>query len=452
MFRHNTMKHLIYLFLFVIVSCTGANKVASSDSNENDTTADIEDEYAVEDYGVYRNETFDKNVKTVWLHKKSWNMSNPAINKEENETLKISFDKLGPDLGDYYYTIIHCDAEWKKSDLMQTQYIQGFFQDFIQSFKFSFNTYEQYIHYELEIPNKNMSFKLTGNYILKVFRDNDPEDAVFTRRFQVYENKIITRPDVKRPSNIQERNYKQEVDFELNLQDVVINDIKRDLKVVIQQNNRWDNAIYGLQPLFIRGNQLIYDYNSMENVFDGGNEYRFLDTRNLRYRGQKVQQIYLQNRSTNVYLFPEEKRRFKNYLFFEDLDGKFIVKNQFAVNDALEADYVHVNFALNYPQALTDGEIYVFGGLTDNLFLEDFKMTYNVLAKQYEVDALIKQGYYDYVFMFKKPLEEKGDITMLEGDHFQTENSYTITTYLRNQLCDCDLIIGHSTFKSNTGN
>ena len=185
------MKHLIYLFLFLVVSCTGANKFASSDSNENDTTADIEDEYAVEDYGVYRNETFDKNVKTVWLHKKSWNMSNPAINKEENETLKISFDKLGPDLGDYYYTIIHCDAEWKKSDLMQTQYIQGFFQDFIQSFKFSFNTYDQYIHYELEIPNKNMSFKLTGNYILKVFRDNDPEDAVFTRRFKCMKIKSL---------------------------------------------------------------------------------------------------------------------------------------------------------------------------------------------------------------------------------------------------------------------
>lgn len=448
------MKNTIYFLLLFFIACTGANKVVNNtdQKTEKSSTPIIEDEYAVADYGVYKDQTYDNAIKTVWLHKTTWNMSHPAIDKSQNEILQISFDHLGPNLGDYYYTVIHCDANWKKSDLMQVQYIQGFFQDFIQSFKFSFNTYEQFIHYELQLPNKNMNFKLTGNYILKVFKDNDPDNVAFTRRFQVYENKILTRPTVTRPSDLENRNYKQEIDFELNLQDVIIPNIQRDLKVVIQQNNRWDNAIYGLEPLFIRGNQLIYDYNSNENVFDGGNEYRFLDTRNLRFRGPKVQQIVLENRSTNVYLFPEEKRRFGNYIFWEDLDGKYIIKNQFAINDALEADYVHTHFALNFPQEMAGGDLYVFGGLTDNLFLEEFKMTYNTLAKQYEVDALVKQGYYDYVYMFKRKLEDKGDITLFEGDHFETENTYTITTYQRDQMCDCDLIIGYSTFKSNTGN
>lgn len=451
------MKKIRFQFLLplLLIGCTASNQLAEKDASNKSTSKkkkEAKEEYFEKDYQVLKNETYEKEVKTVWIHKKGWNLSNPAIELKPGEILKFSFDRLSADLGDYYYTIIHCDADWKKSDLMETQYIKGFFQDFIQSFKFSFNTYEQYIHYELELPNKNMQFKITGNYIFKVFKDNNPDQVVLTRRFQVYENKVLTRAKANRPSNIRERNYKQEIDFELDLQKLSIPDINRDIKVVLQQNNRWDNAITDLKPLFVRGNQLIYDYNNMENVFDGGNEYRFLDIRNMRFRGQKIQQILLANRRTDAYLFAEDKRRFKNYLFYEDLDGKFIIKNQHGVDHRVESDYIHVHFALNYPQKLTNGDVYVFGGLTDNDFKEEFKMTYNALAKQYEVDALIKQGYYDYQFMFKKNLEDKGDITIMEGDHFQTENIYSITTYFRDPSCSCDKIIGYHTFKSNQPN
>lgn len=395
------------------------------------------------------NVIYDKDIKTIWVHKKGWNLSNPTMELSAGDVMNFSFDKLSSDLGDYYYTIIHCDASWVKSDLIQSQYIKGFFQDFIQSFKFSFNTYENFIHYEVNIPNKNMQIKLTGNYIFKVFRDNDPEQVVFTKRFQVYDNKIITRAKANRPSTIKNRNYKQEIDFELELKDMVIPDINRDIKVVVQQNNRWDNAKTDLKPLFIRGNKLIYDYDNGTNVFDGGNEYRFLDTRNMRFRGQKVQQIVLQNRETNVYLFPEEKRRFKNYLFYEDIDGKFYIRNQFGVNQALEADYIHTHFALNYPNEVTEGEVYVFGGMSDNELREEFKMKYNPLAKQYETDVLLKQGYHDYMYVLKRKHDFVADVTFFEGDHFETENMYTITTYFSDPICNCDKIIGHYTFKSN---
>ena len=439
------MKNLLYLILlFLLWTCS------TTSPNGSSSTKELEDEIEViEEDKPIENKIYDKTIKTIWAHKVGWNMSNPSIELSAGDVMNFSFDKLGSDLGDYYYTIIHCDASWKKSDLIQSQYIKGFFQDFIQSFKFSFNTYQNFIHYEVNIPNKNMQIKLTGNYIFKVFRDNDPEQVVFTKRFQVYDNKIITRAKTNRPSNIQNRNYKQEIDFELELKDMVIPDINRDIKVVIQQNNRWDNAKTNLKPLFIRGNKLIYDYDNGSNVFDGGNEYRFLDTRNMRFRGQKVQQIILQNRETNVYLFPEDKRRFKNYLFYEDIDGKFYIRNQFGVNQALEADYIHTHFALNYPQEITEGEVYVFGGMSDNELREEFKMKYNPIAKQYEVDVLLKQGYYDYFYVLKRKHDFVADVPFLEGDHFQTENNYTITTYFSDPICNCDKIIGHYTFKSN---
>ena len=222
------------------------------------------------------------------------------------------------------------------------------------------------------------------------------------------------------------------------------------MKVIVQQNNRWENAKTDLKPLFIRGNRLIYDYDNGSNVFDGGNEYRFLDTRNMRFRGQKVQQIILENRQTNLYLFPEEKRQFKNYLFYEDINGKFYIKNQFGINQALEADYIHTHFALNYPYEVEEGEVYVFGGMSDNELREEFKMTYNPIAKQYETDVVLKHGYYDYLYVLKRKNDFVAEVPFFEGNHFETENNYTITTYFSDPICNCDKIIGHYTFKSNT--
>ena len=441
----------LLLLIFLMWTCTSTVPISDKGEKTNSSTevTENEDNPELNPGFVYKNEIMDKDIKTIWIHKSAWAMSNPAMELKPKESLVFSFDKLGSDLGNYYYTIMHCTSDWKKSDLIESQYIDGFFQDFIQNFKFSFNTYRNFIHYEVSVPNRNMKIIQTGNYIFKVFKDNDPEKTVFTKRFQVYENQIITRAKVNRPSKVQERNYKQEIDFELDLKKLIIPDINRDLKVVVQQNNRWDNAIYDLKPLFVRGNILSYDYNNDENVFDGGNEYRFLDTRNLRFRGQKVQQITLENRQSSVFLFPEAKRRFKVYLFYEDLDGKFYIRNQFGVNQDLEADYINTNFALNYPNKIGEGELYVFGGMSDNEFREEFKMKYNAIAKQYEANILLKQGYYDYQYVLKKPLTNKGDVTYIEGDHFATENMYTITTYFSDPKCDCDRIIGHYTFKSN---
>lgn len=443
------MKNLFLplLLIFLFQNCSTTSIATDGKTTQTKKTEEI-DEYFEPEYQVLKNKIYDQDIKTVRVHKSDWELSNPAMEHNSNDILTFSFDRLSDNLGDYYYTIVHCNADWKKSNLQEINYLDGFFQDFINGYSFSFNTYTNYIHYEVAIPNKNIKIKETGNYIFKVFRDNDPEKVVLTKRFIVYENKIITRGEIKRPSNIAERNYKQELDFELDLQKLVVRDYNTDLQVVIQQNNRWDNAITDLKPLFIRGNQLIYDYNNEENVFDGGNEYRFLDIRNMRYRGQKVQQIILENRETNVYLFAEDKRQFKNYLYYEDLDGKFTIKNQFGTNQTIESDYVYTHFALNYPQELPGGDVYVYGGLSDNEYQEEYKMTYNVLAKQYETRALIKQGYYDYQFMFKKA-GEPGDITVFEGNHFETENMYSITTYLKDYMCNCDRIIGHTTFKSN---
>lgn len=449
--------YFILSLLVLIFSCTSTQKTTTESTNESTNTSEeaketkkdpkkVVDDYFEEDYKKF-NTTINRNdIKTVLAHKPNWEISESAM-ALRNDTLIFSFDEITSDLGDYYYTFIHCNADWTKSDLLETEYLDGYFQDFINNFKYSFNTLENYIHYEVRFPNKNIRPTKSGNYIFKVYNNNDPDDVVLTKRFIVFENIIGTESTVKRPAIIDDRDDKQEIDFNLDLGELKINDIYNDIKVTLMQNNRWDNAITDLKPIYINGSKLNYDYNE-ENVFNGLNEYRPLNIQSLRFRGNNIKQIVQENKRTDVYLFPEKDRQYKNYISYEDINGTFIAKIQGGIDSRVEADYATVHFALASKYEITGGDIYVFGGLSNYRYEDRFRLTYNEATKAYETSTLLKQGYYDYHFAFKS---DNGniDIPKFEGNHFETVNNYTIITYKRDQMSDYDRIIGYYSFLSN---
>ena len=140
---------ILYILLLALVSCTTSSPNNQPHSSQNEPTFE-------ETFGStpIQNKICTSDIKTIWAAKTGWKMSNPAIDLASGESINFSFDKMGSDLGDYYYTIIHCDAEWKKSDLIQSQYMSGFFQDFIQNFKFSFNTYKTLCTMRFLCPTK----------------------------------------------------------------------------------------------------------------------------------------------------------------------------------------------------------------------------------------------------------------------------------------------------------
>ena len=437
-----------YLMLLLAFSCTTKKTVESKtdEPKKISTIEKVKDLTQEEENVVMENKNYQKSIKTILVHKKGWELSNSAMELNSKDILQFSFDEIGSDLGDYYYTLIHCTHDWKKSDILESDYMDGFFQEYISNFKYSFNTITPYIHYVVEVPNKNMKLTKSGNYIFKVYKNNNADEVVFTQRFIVFESLVKTKVKVKRPTILVERNYKQEVDFELDITNINLINMQKDLHVTVQQNNRWDNEITNLTPLFVRGNNLIYDYNDRENLFDGGNEFRFLDIKTLRYRGQKIKQIVKEKNSTEVYLLTELKRTYKNYDFYEDLDGNFIIRNQNGVNHAIESEYANVHFALEFDEKV-NGEVYVFGRISNYLYQDAFKMSYNVRTKQYTLNVLLKQGYYDYHYVVQQA-NKKADVPFMEGDHYETNNSYSITTYFYDPICSCDRIVGYYPFKS----
>ena len=300
---------------------------------------------------IFTNHVFNDQIKTVQLYKEGWNLSYPVIKHNSGEKLILQFDLLGDEIGNYYYTFIHCDKDWKRSDIFPADYLDGFSENPIEDYKPSFNTTVNYIHYKLTFPNERAQVKLSGNYILLVYPMGEPENPVLSQRFIITEDLAGINISAHRPRMTADINTHQQIDFTVNLSAVRISDPYRDVYAFILQNGRWNNAKRNLKPEFFSSNELKYSSLSDKNVFTGGNEFRYFDIKSIRYQSQYVRKIDFLISNYHVYLSPSENREFKPYFFWEDFNGKYYIAIQDEKNPETDADYVHVYFTLpsKYP-------------------------------------------------------------------------------------------------------
>lgn len=417
-------------------------------SELTDTTAGKQDYYG-ENIIYYEDHVYRNNIHTVQLNDSSFQLSSPILQLGAGQQLRLSFDDLEGGLKTYNYTLIHCSQNWEPSGLATAEYITGFGNDAISEYKYSLNTIQPYTHYNVVFPNENMVITKSGNYIIKVYQDNDPDRLVLTKRFMVYDQKVSITTSVKPATTVSDRNYKQEIDFTINHTGYEIQNPYGDLKVIIMQNGRWDNAISNLKPQYVKEDVLTYDYDE-ENVFTGGSEFRYFDIKNLRFQTERIQKITYDSLKNHVYLTPDEKRTFKRYSTSQDINGRYLIKMQGAFNSEREADYAYVHFFLSHNDPLTDGNLYISGALSDWQFKKDFRLKYNPDRLGYEAVLYLKQGYYNYEYVFLKDGQTAGDETVIEGMHFETENDYTIYVYHRTVGTNYDQLIGIKRFNSLT--
>lgn len=222
---------------------------------------------------IIEDRIYSKNIKSVQLFRDGWRLSYPVIELFSDLQLILKFDDLSDEIKNYNYRLIHCDSEWRQTNLSETEYIDGMLQDQIDDYAYSFNTYNNYVHYSLKIPNNNMSFRISGNYALMVYEGFDESNIVFVKRFMVAEKLVDVEASVSRPVLSMYRDIGHQINLNINYGSFPLEDPYGDIRVVIRQNGRWDNAIKDLKPLFDRNGVLVYDY-QMENVFLAGHEYR----------------------------------------------------------------------------------------------------------------------------------------------------------------------------------
>ncbi len=384
---------------------------------------------------LYNDTIISKKITSVSLSKKGLLLSEPSISLNSNDKLILTFDNISQDNDFLNYTIVHCDANWRKSDLLSNEYLQTFTYDQISDIKFSSLSELQYSTHTLIFPNDNINITKSGNYALIVY-GNSEEEIYLIKRFYVYENLISINANIKQSVKINDKFKKQKLDIFLTKSSFAINNYSN-LKLFVKQNGRTDN-IQTAKPTSISGNEIQYT-NDDDFVFNGGNEFRLFDVSSKTALLENVEKIENNNRQYSYYLYED---KFKNYNAYEtktDLNGKLHIRNE---------EYVYVNFFLQSKLPIYNGDIYIYGELTDWKILPYAKMLYNAHRLGYEGVLYIKQGLYNYQFVFVDNKTKSIDETIVEGNHWNTENQYTIFVYYRPEGAVYDRLIGLKNFKN----
>lgn len=387
--------------------------------------------------------TYVDNIRTVTLHPISDPYGLPILKLNGSDVLVLDFDELSGDFTNYSYTIVHCNHDWTPSDLLKAEYIEGMQNYFMNDYEFSINTYVPYTHYQLSIPNENLRFTKSGNYILIVYQNDDVNDVVITRRFIVFEEFLSIGGEVIRATKLDERMTHQQLNFVLSHSGYEIPNPYIDLNVTILQNGRWDNAMLGLKPKFIRNNQMDFNFDG-ENSFYGGNEFRNFDTKQLTELTLNIRKSVLDTNYT-VFIMPEIPRNTQTYSTLADVNGRFVIRRLNSSNPESEADYAWMDFFLR-AEPYYSGDVYVFGQLSDWQVKPRFKLTYDETSKAFRGRILLKQGYYNYQYVTALEGDARADETEIEGSHWQTSNEYTILVYHREIGIRYDRIIGIKQF------
>ncbi len=408
-----------------------------------------QDDYFIPDYLQFDNITYKESIKTVQLAPVNAELDLPIIELNGETKLLLSFDDLDADRKTFNYTLIHCDALWNPTNMVHSDYITGFKDEQINEYKFSFNSIQRYTHFSLVFPTEGLRITKSGNYIIKVFQDYEEQNLVLTRRFMVYEKKVEIQGDVKAATIINDRYSKQEVDFTLNNPNFEINDPYENLKVILLQNQRFDNAISNLKPTFTKPGQLVYDYDE-GNVFNGGNEFRYFEDKVFYSPNERVGRfVFDADKRNNIYLLPEEKRTYRRYSSQSDINGNYLIRTAAGTDGSTEADYAYVHFYFPLEAPLANSDVFIFGALSNWKYLPEFKMQYDTSFAAYIGAPYLKQGYYNYEFVELKNGQNIADETTFEANHFETENDYTILVYYQTFGTYYNQLIGYKKLKSN---
>lgn len=380
---------------------------------------------------LYTDTVFDKRIKTVQLYREEWNLSYPVIRLNSPDKLVLHFDLIDNNPGTYYYTFIHCNKDWEKSDLITNDFIEGFSYDEITDYKSSFNTTTDYFHYKLVFPEERIRPIISGNYIIYVYPCDEPGKPVITKRFIITEDAAGVDMKVHRPQGTTGSNENQQVVFNINIAGLNIIDPFRNIYSFILQNGRWNNSKKNLKPDIYGDNELRYNSLSGNNIFRGGNEYRYFDIKSIRHSAEYIERIDFRAPFYHALLKPSDNREFKPYFYWQDFNGKYYIAVQEGRDADTDADYVYVYFTLPSQYEVEEGNMYVSGALAGWSFGPDNLMSYNPAARQYECTMFLKQGWYNYEYVNLRKGIQGGEASKYEGSHYQTENDYHVLVYYR---------------------
>ncbi|OAV69988.1 hypothetical protein Barb6XT_00124 [Bacteroidales bacterium Barb6XT] len=382
----------------------------------------------------------DRLIKTLQVKTASELISVPCIDLNGGKQIEINFDALSASYNRYAYSVIHCDADWKPSVLTPVEYMSGFQGLVIDDYASGMGTTVSYTNYRLLLPNRDVQFKVSGNYAVRICEEDKPGHIVLTACFSVVEPLVNISATVTGNTLIDTYASRQQVDFTVNHKALSIPYPQSELKVRVCQNNRRDNVVTDILPSGISAGRIEYA-NLRELIFEAGNEYRRFEFLSPRYNGMHVDGVSFHHPYYHVTLASDIPRSAHSYQYDQDQNGRFFINCINCNNPDVQADYFFVHFTLD-ADPLAGGSVHIAGDIYNNVLDEKSKMGYNRETGRYEKSLLLKQGNYNYHYLFLPNGQSRASAALTEGDYYQSENEYGIYIYYRPQGERYDRLIG----------
>lgn len=342
------------------------------------------------------------------------------------EAINISFDDLTHEYHRYAYRLQHCEADWSVSEgIFESDYCEGFADgSTIDDIEESLNTNTLYTHYRLSIPNENCRIKMSGNYRLTVYNENEG-DTIFTACFMVVEPLVKTSMAVTTNTDIDTNKAHQQVAAEINYSALGITNPNTELYTVVMQNGRWSTARINAAPQYQTGSGLRWEHNR-DYIFNGGNEFHKFEILDVTHPTLGIENVSWDGKNYHAQIWTDRPR--PSYVYDEDTNGSFYIRNSDNIENDRISEYVTVHFRLQAPQQ--NGRVFVNGVWTNDRFIPRYEMTYNEQTKLYEAYIPLKQGYYSYQYL---TMCDDGTLhpVSTEGNFYQTENSYQMLIYYK---------------------
>lgn len=383
----------------------------------------------------YVDQVYEPNIKTVQLFPEAPSIQavlEPAVIKlGDSKKLRLVFDDLKNDADYYYVYFIHCNYDWSPSDLRPNMYLNSYNEFEITDFEFSSESRINYVHYTYQIPR----FKTSGNYLAVVYRNQNKDDIVLSRRFKVYDNKVGLGARVDRSATVANRRTHQRIEATVNYTELKTIDPRGQFKLVVRQNERSDRTQL-LTPTYIDDNAKMLRYQNLDegNEFLGGNEFRFFDLSTVNFGGRNVDNTTFVNNRPYTKLSIDRTNDIA-YLINLDLNGKYYIRDLEGRDGRLTSEYVDIQFSLE--QTETNEPIYLLGAFNNWQKTEASKLYYNPATDRLEQHVLLKQGWYDYAY------ETLGDPTQIDRSFYETENLYEVFVYFREMGARGDELVGY---------
>lgn len=394
---------------------------------------------------TYRTQAISPEIYTIQVKGNGEWDSQPIITLGSNDFVNISFDRISDNsFNRLRYKILFCNADrTPNKEISEVEYLDGFNDNPIDDYTSSINTTVNYTHFNLDIPNRDVSLKLPGNYLVAVYEEDNPGKILLTASFSVIDPKTSIMAQISSVTDIDANKEHQQVSFSIQHQ-LQMRDPVTELKVFVRQNNRLDNESKNLKPSMITPNKVSYDH-IRDLIFQAGNEYRRFETSSHRTNGLNVAHIEYQRPYYIMDIATDQKRYGRSYSYDQDQNGQYIIRNRESEFGDTEADYFLTHFTLAMDEPLLQ-KIYINGDFTNNTFNEGYQMQYDNNTRSYNLTLLLKQGLYNYQYLVLS--DGKYSTSQVEGNYYNTENKYDILVYYRPVGQRYDSLIGRTTVYS----